>query len=355
MSIHASRFSSRSPNHREPHRHQPKFLVKLAKLLLIIVIALGVVQGLRLTLLLVSPLPNIPNEPSYPISTKTYNRTNLLLVSFKGSVLTYLAVLSINSNENPQLLPLDPATLVNLPGGRGEYRLSEIPAQARLDNLGPVNLLRDTVSRTLAIPIDGYLEVDASDWPAIAREFGAGPADILNNLGSVKFFWELATLKPWAINLHGSISGLTLVNLVLNARSQNQVNVINLSSAVSTGTTPLGNQAPVIDPATFDENFGPLFSEQAIIRARPRVSIVNSSDVTGAGAELSRMVSNLGGDVISVNSGDLVKKSTITDHLGGSNLSGRLAPLIRANVTTDHKAGRADIEIVIGKDSGTVF
>lgn len=355
MSIHASRFSSRSPNHREPRRYQPKFLVKLVKLLLVIVIALGVLQGVRLALLLISPLPNIPNEPTYPISMKTYNRTNLLLVSFNSSVLTYLAVLSVNSNENPKLLPLDPATLVNLPGRRGEYRLREIPAQAHLDNLGSINLLRDTVSRTLAIPIDGYLEVGASDWPAISREFGAGPNDILNDLGSIKFFWQLGTLRPWGVGLHGSVSGLTLVGLAVEARAQNEVSVINLSPAVTTGTTPLGSSAPMIDPTTFDENFGALFSELAIVRERPRVNIINSSDTAGAGATLSRMVTNLGGDVISVDSGNKVKQSTITDHLGGSPLTGRLAPLIKASVNTDRNPGRADIEIVIGKDSGSIF
>lgn len=110
-----------------------------------------------------------------------------------------------------------------------------------------------------------------------------------------------------------------------------------------------------VDPTTFDENLGTSFQERTIIRSRPKVSIVNSSGVVGAGATLARIVRNLGGDVISTDSGDQVSRSVIRDHLGGSNLSGRLTPLIRADVKTDHQGSRADIEIVIGKDSGTLF
>lgn len=350
MPIHPAQFSSRSRP--APRRRLlklgrvPRLVIKVS---LLIIFIFALVRVFQLGVAVASGLQNIPNQNNYPISIKVSDRTNLLLVRLTGSDPVELAVLSIGGGGKAKVLPLPVTLYTTLARGYGFYSLSGAWKLGNLEGKEGLNLLRDSVSRTLAIPIDGYLAVSESWWANFSAQYGSVSA-VSAHLTSWQFILSLAEPSFPGTGVYGSISGWQGRNLAWMIRSGGGLEELNLSGTTITQSSEDG-PLTVIESNTFDSKLGPHFYESGTLREHARVSIINSSGIVGAGSTLARYIKNLGGEVITVGSGEEVAKSEIRDHLGGSKLGVRLAPLIRANIVTDSKPGRADLEIVIGRDN----
>lgn len=350
MSIHPAQFSSRSrpaPRRRLPKLGRvPRIVIKIS-LLLIFILALA--RVFQLGVAITTSLPNIPNQNSYPISIKVSDRTNLLLVRLSGSEPVDLAVLSVGGNGKAKLLPTPVTLYTTLARGYGFYNMSGAWKLGNLEGQEGLNLLRDSVSRTLAIPIDGYLAVTESWWGAFSSQYNS-VASVSDRLLSWQFILSLADPSFPGTGVYGSITGWQGRYLAWMIRAGGGLEELSLNGATITQNSEDGPRT-VLESNTFDSKLGSYFYEGSIVRENARVSIINSSGVAGAGSTLARYIKNLGGQVISVGSGEEVPKSEIRDHLGGSKLGVRVAPLIRASIITDSKPGRADLEIVIGRDN----
>jgi hypothetical protein len=343
MPIHPSRFSSRKKG-----SQKSKFLVKIAGFILLLGLAAALVLGLRVGISLLGSLENIPNEKTYPISTNSKERTNLLLVSMKGSEPKLLSLVSISGGDPVKFLPIDLDTSVILPGGKGSFSLLGVWNLGNLDGGEGINVLRDSVSRALALPIDGYLAIPEESQEKLARDWGTVPKEVMGTLSSFSFWQKLFDLGSQP-KIYGSYEWRDLIGLAFQARVV-EVKEFSLKGYLSPGNLA-GEEVQNLNASSFDQNLAPEFFEASINRAHPKVSIINSSGIAGAGAHLARYAHNLGGEVISVESGRLIKESQITDHTGGSALPPRLTPLIGGKVSIDNESRRADIEIVIGQSA----
>lgn len=304
-----------------------------------------VVWSLRLGLVFQSALPNIPNEKPYPISVKTHDRTNLLLVSLTASEPTFLAILSVSSTGKAKLLPIPTSLMANLAREAGLYSLTGAWKLGELDGGEGLNLTRDSISRMLSIPIDGYLAT--GDWERLSQKYGRSLPEVSNYLTTFNLASDLINPDFPGKSVYGSLTGWQVRSLAWTVRSNGGLEELSLAGTVI-GSSEEGN---FIDSVSFDSKIGKHFQEASIAKEHARVSIINASGITGAGSNLARYVKNLGGEVITVSSGQEQESSEIRDHLGGSRLGQRLAPLIRATIVTDTLPGRADLEIIIGRDN----
>lgn len=357
MAIHPAQFSGRRPTVRRqsPRTSRPAGFSKLVKwaVLLLTVALLG--YGAKQALSLLQPLPSLPNQKNYPIGTNSKDRTNLLLVSFQEGEVSWMAVASLAPGEKVLFLALDPNLMEDLAGSHGSYRLG---AAWKLGNLGSstgINLLRDSVSRVLAIPIDGYLALDQAAWGSTSRRYGSNPSQIIQSLSNPTFVISYLAADVWPAGLSSSLSRREALGLLLNVRSGDGVRELSLEGTLL--DTSVGGQSyKTIEADSFDGRVGQQFQELSIAQTHPKVSIVNASGIPGAAVELARYVHNLGGEVIAVDSAETpAKKSIIRDHRGTSNLGSRLASLILADVVRDNQSARADLEITIGENAQNVF
>lgn len=353
MAIHPSRFSWRSQRslsapkrERSGRRSKWVWIFPVVTILGVIFVAAWIVWGI-----LRSP-QNLPNVKSYPISTNYKERTNLLLVSFDGDEPNFLALVSVAGSSKIKYLSLDPALQVSLARSYGSYRLGSAWKLGNLDQGQGMNLLRDSVSRSLAVPIDGYLAINRSSWSDLASRYGHQPAPIVTKLSSPYLWFQLAS-QGWPTGLFSSLPAAEMIGVINQIRSSASVVELSLDQT----TIPVADQPGVrsLDPASFDGRVGKEFGEDDITRSHPRVRIVNASLVAGAAVGLARYVRNLGGEVISIESSEPVKVSVIQDHLGGSQLSRRLGPVIKATLSSDRVRSRADVEVTIGQDAAGWF
>lgn len=354
MPIHPAQFSSRSrPSARKRLLKLglvPRIVIKIS---LLIIFIFALVRVFQLGIAVTASLPNIPNQNNYPISIKVSDRTNLLLVRLSGSEPIDLAVLSVGSSGKAKLLPIPVTLYTTLARGYGFYSLSGAWKLGNLEGKEGLNLVRDSVSRALAIPIDGYLVVSESWWESFSTQYDSVGA-VSSHLTSWQFILSLADPVFPGTGVYGSITGWQGRHLAWMVRSGGGLEELSLTGTTLSQNSEDGPRT-TLDNSTFDSKLGPHFYESSILREHARVSIVNSSGIAGAGSTLARYIKNLGAEVITVGSGEEVAKSEIRDHLGGSKLGVRVAPLIRASIVSDSKPGRADLEIVIGQDNKNWF
>lgn len=323
----------------------------MARILVFLLLVLLIGFLARTAWSLLKPIENIPNQKFYPISTNVKDRVNILIAVISADGPTFLAVASVAAGHKTVYLPLDPSLYTNLARSKGFYRLSSAWKLGNLAGNEGINLLRDSVSRLIAAPLDGYLAT-TGEKSSLLGKLGRSPAEAKNKLSNSIFLAQQLLWFSPPPELKGSLTGRELLSLLLKVRTE-ELREVNLEGTLIE-TQDGGVGVKTVDAAAFDSRLGLLFQEDEVVRAHPRVSIVNSSGLPGIGAAISRYVRNMGGEVIILENGSSVKKSVVMDH-SGSLLAKRLAPILRAPITSDQKASRADMEILIGEDAKDIF
>lgn len=92
------------------------------------------------------------------------------------------------------------------------------------------------------------------------------------------------------------------------------------------------------------------FSDSAITEEKQSIEIINSADVPGLGNRLANYITNMGGNVILVTTGDIKDKSEIK-YLDKTYTLSRISRLLGFVISKGDKKGLGDITIIIGKDS----
>lgn len=93
-----------------------------------------------------------------------------------------------------------------------------------------------------------------------------------------------------------------------------------------------------------------LFVDPAILDEKQNIEIINSTDVYGLGNKLANLITNIGGNVILVTTGDLEDGSEI-QYVNSTYTAKRLSQILNYKLVKTTKKSIPDIIIVIGKDS----
>lgn len=214
-----------------------------------------------------------------------------------------IAILSFNPvNNEVMIINVPQNTYVDVPEGRGQWMVSSIFNLGESDNPPTGNqLLKRSLSAFLGIPVDGYLEFKGSlrqkDADQIVKGFKKGPEEILSALSQIKT--NLAPVEFVRLSL-----GLVSIRF-------DKFKGVNMEDILKRKWLPDGTIVLTGDLENID-NLSQKFVESRISDERLSVAIFNATKYPGLGQKAARLITNMGGNVITVsNASHEVKNSQI--------------------------------------------
>lgn len=126
------------------------------------------------------------------------------------------------------------------------------------------------------------------------------------------------------------------LTLFTNTVKSTSINEKTISRQTSPQTLALLTSSLFVDPGILDE--------------KQNIEIINATDVYGLGNKLANLVTNIGGNVILVTTGDLEENSEI-QYVNDTYTAKRLSQILNFKLVKTKKKSIPDVIIIIGKDS----
>ncbi len=248
-------------------------------------IALVIILGnlVRLTQTLFSPWKlNSLQSKNYSWN----NDFNLNLVIKKDSAISLLVFNPKDSKV--ALINIPPETLVEVPHGFGKWQVRSVYDLGETDQKGTgVELLEDSLTSFLAVPIDGFLDIgslqkvsDAEQLVSLFRENLIGGFMSTFSIKSDLTLWELFRLK----------FGIASVRF-------DKVQNLSLSQGLEKNNLADGTEVLIPDPIRIDGILEDL-ADPIIKSEHKNIAIFNATEKTGLAQKAARIVTNMGGSAI---------------------------------------------------------
>ena len=215
---------------------------------------------------------------------------------------------------------------------------------------GNLNIDRLEASLMLAVGyfFDGYIVVnDKINW--INQ---ASLEKLIDNFFSPGFFLKLGSSKDYLDRkMKTSITLDKATNLIWFSKglTPERVTLVDLTKSIDSQ----GN----FDSQSSANKIGLLLSDNNISKEEAAVEIENSSSVPGVGSILKAVVTNLGGNVLSVTKSEELEKSRILVKNKDSLLAKRLETIlgIKMEKISKNDSIEGDIKLKIGNDFASFF
>lgn len=177
------------------------------------------------------------------------------------------------------------------------------------------------LNQFLAIPIDGFVEGD-----------------------SLEINQKVDSIFPKMIfNYKKLNTNLTIVDLI---------KLFIFTKSLSEGEIDERSISRDLIAEDIDSLARRLFNDELIEKEGKKIQIINSTDVSGLGNRLARLITNMGGDVIIVATGNNPQKSSEISYIDNKNYTvERLSKVLGFNTAKGLDKTIADVTITIGKDS----
>ncbi len=323
------------------NKNKIKKKTKLAAIvlgLIIFVILLG--NLVRFTQTLFSPWKIYPDIKKNYIWNGEFNLNLVVLNQLDVSVLSY------NPREKKLIiLQIPQNVLVEVPNGFGKWQLRSVYQLGETDKKG-AGFLKGSVMALLGIPIDGFLDV-ADLKKAAGSEFLVGhlkenPIFFLSALPKIKTdltLWELIRL-----------------NMAASSVRFDKVERLDLSKVLDLENLADGTPIYTADPVKVD-NILAFFADPTVKEEHKSIAIFNATESLGLAQKASRIITNLGGNVIiTSNASQKSDKSLILGEK--SKTLKRINQIFNFdcsdcdNITPENKGieSRAQISIILGGD-----
>ncbi len=176
------------------------------------------------------------------------------------------------------------------------------------------------LNRITGVIPDGYIKV-------------VYPIDMTSSVPSIL----KSLLFNWEKNYH-SISFYDTLQLWFYA---NKIS----SSTVAAASMPVSSEADV-----YDKTAALLFTDNAIVDENLTIKIINATGQSGLGSRLERVISNLGGNVVSVETGASLEPISRIQYGSDSYTLHKLKSLLSFRLEEMDRRSIAQIIIIIGKD-----
>lgn len=178
------------------------------------------------------------------------------------------------------------------------------------------------------IPVDGIVESPSVDSSALNEK---SQVDMLFARLLVGFGERTTTLTPVDI--------LRALVYVKSVPAQNT-------------TFETFEKSATADQGLQDKFVFRLFADADIIREKQSIAIVNAAGVVGLGSALSRMITNIGGNVVSLSNASANQKKTSVRYYGTKSYTAeRIARIVEVVPEPLEKIDIADIMIVLGENN----
>lgn len=323
---------------------------------LVLLSLLGVILGVVL-LNIIFRLPSLYSNVTQPfekLQGEFYSqsnldlgkRTNILLLTSDYSQLTEVALASFEpGNRKVTVLKLSPETTVlSQEGGK---KLSDLPVfqQGRVVN---IDQLSTAVMEVVGYIPDSYIVV-ADSRPWINTETLNQVVE--NSSLSPSLFFKLRSYKSY---LDDRLKTNLTINELFSLGSK--VKGIPPERFELIETLTYTTESGLIDSQTLANEIGVKLNDRAVVEANLAVEIVNQSGVDGLGQVFKGIVSNLGANVVSVDSAEVANEKSQVLVAGQSNyLTQRLARLLQAEIKEEQEIGSVDLQVKVGKNMAKFF
>ena len=179
----------------------------------------------------------------------------------------------------------------------------------------------EDISKELRVPIDGIIN---SKEPTSDRSIASTVFKAIFPLGN-------------------SYQKMTIVDLI---------RIFLFSRSVSENSIYIRELLPGLNSVQKSTLINLSFTDPSIYQENQSIEIINSTDISGLGARLAEVITNMGGDVILVSgASDVENKSKIVYDGNTTYTIRKLSGFLQIPLEKSDKKGIADVIIIIGKDS----
>ena len=185
------------------------------------------------------------------------------------------------------------------------------------------------IARMLEAPIDGVVKADF-----LKEEVNGKNIQDTMRL----FVFRFPTLQ----------TSLTPVDLVRLWLFSNQV---SKHTAYEKSISFAEKNPAVLNDLVTDKISTELFADETIVQEKVSVQIVNVASVVGLGSRCARLIGNMGGNVVSVETAETTEQETTIQYFGKKTYTvSRLEQLLQITALPMQNPGIADIIVTLGKD-----
>jgi hypothetical protein len=251
----------------------------------------------------------------------------------------------LSSKEKLAVVSFPEGMKIEAVGGFGSWRIESLYPLGEMEDKGG-ELLQRSLSEFFGVSVDGWVvtdsvdsKIDESNVRKVLRQiFGFS----LIGKSKTNFgIWDL-------VRLWKAVSTVQLHNL-------KWVNLKN-AGAVSEETLPDGSRSYIADLELLNQLSQDLFSYPEIVEEELTIAVLNATDHRGLGADVARIIRNIGGEVVTVSDSsrkqDKLSIITADEEVLKSLTAKSLAKtfLIERILIGDTSQQRADILVVVGED-----
>lgn len=273
-------------------------------------LALGVLILLLIIGRLLTFLISLQNPISSEFNTDkkyTWNQTSTYNIAFIANTESDnpdISVVTLKPSEGKAVvLHLSPNIYTEVSRNYGNWRLGSVYALGQ-EEQKPIGaaLLKETLTKMLALPIDGIVllpeSTDFTNTEAIVESFRTNKIPDFLYLSKIK-----SDLTKWeAIKLYQSLSQVR----------EDKIDSLNFERSTITESKLLPDASRVLGVNTvrLDLFIRDKLSDPVIVNENVTVAIFNATDTPGLGQEISRYVTNMGASVIILQNLDQKQEKT---------------------------------------------
>ncbi|MBI2074882.1 MAG: LytR C-terminal domain-containing protein [Candidatus Levybacteria bacterium] len=192
------------------------------------------------------------------------------------------------------------------------------------------------VGKYLKIPIDGQVILGQNSNQEFNKLF------LQNN--NVEMQMRITLTNYYAVNTSLTIIDVARLWLFTKTVASHAIYVKNYS---------IPDNVDLSSELTIDKILSQLFSDSAVSAEKVSIQIVNGTGVSGLGNRLARLITNMGGNVISVSTSDKLIETSEIDYFDKKNYTlEKLYSILKFPIKKiDLSSNISDLIIILGKDS----
>lgn len=188
-----------------------------------------------------------------------------------------------------QIVSIPTDILIDGAFGYGQYSLSALSALDALDHKDG-SLLVQSVSQAVGVPISGAIFVDSTE----------SEASVLDSLKIIFSWRSIGGRVLGRIGTTISVSDWIHIVLILHTLGTDNVEVLDLSSAVSDIVRADGVLIRILDPQKVDYILGNSLHDGKMRDENKTITIINTTSIVGIGSSIARIIGRFGIQVVSV-------------------------------------------------------
>lgn len=264
---------------------------------------------------------------------------------YTGFIIEHDPLILVLVKPTPQkivVLTIPADTYIEGIHGYGKYSLSSLWKLGFIDKLGGM-LLAESLAETLGVPITGFVGFSSS-------AAGESPISVLKST----FTWKHALTQAF-MRIPTNIGFAEFVSITkrLQNTGDGDVRLLDIAKTTLLQKVSLadGGAAREVDEERIDPIIGNAFEDEDVRGEGRRIAIFNTTGTSGLGSKVGKMISHIGGVVVSVtNAPELIDRCTI--EASKDAINSKTAAFIRTYYHCETKISedtlRADIIVRIG-------